>query len=50
MGRIVKNFRQSAKSLAGSLGARNYSRVNRIGSWYGKITNLVKVRGKTPLR
>ncbi|MFH0937556.1 MAG: hypothetical protein V1808_04685 [Candidatus Daviesbacteria bacterium] len=46
MGRITRNFRQSAKSISGTSGAQNYSRINRIGSWYVKIQNLVKVRGK----
>ncbi len=46
MGANTKNFRQSKRSLSGSQGAQNYAQVNRMGSWYGKISSLVKTRGK----
>lgn len=50
MGRQTKNFRQSARSLSGNNGAQNYGKVNRIGSFYGKITNLLKIRGKAEVK
>jgi hypothetical protein len=46
MGRITLNFRQSKSSLSGNRGAQKYTLVNRMGSWYGKISNLLKVRGR----
>ncbi|MDO8570518.1 MAG: hypothetical protein Q7R97_02940 [Candidatus Daviesbacteria bacterium] len=46
MGANTKNFRQSKRSLSGSQGAQNYAKINRMGSWYGKISNLVTRRGK----
>lgn len=50
MGANTKNFRQSKRSLSGNQGAQNYAKVNRMGSWYGKIQSLVRPRGKAPLR
>lgn len=50
MGKITRNFRQTARSFSSNLASQGYARINRMGSWYGKISNLVKVRGKAPLR
>jgi len=50
MGRQTKNFRQSTRSLSGSNEAQNYAKVNRIGSFYGKIINLLKIRGKAEIK
>jgi len=46
MGKNTQNFRQSKRSFSGSQGAQNYAQVNRMGSWCGKISSLVKPRGK----
>lgn len=43
MGRETKNFRQTAKSMSGSLGARNYSRQNS-GAWHTKIVEYFKMK------
>lgn len=45
MGRETKNFRQSAKSMSGSQGARNYAQVNRA-AWHTRLMNYIRVRGK----
>ena len=43
MGRETKNFRQTAKSMSGSQGARNYSRQNN-GKWHTKIVEYFKMK------
>lgn len=45
MGRETRNFRQSAKSQSGNMGARNYGQQNR-GFWHSKVLNFMKIRGK----
>lgn len=46
MGKITHNFRQTARSISGNLAYRGYAKINRMGSWCGKTSSLVKVRGK----
>ncbi|MDD5147302.1 MAG: hypothetical protein PHE48_03145 [Candidatus Daviesbacteria bacterium] len=44
MGRETRNFRQTGRSRAGNLSARNYAGINRTGYW-GKIINFFKKGG-----
>lgn len=46
MGKITQNFRQSNKSISGSMGAKTYSFVQRIQTIHGKMYNMLKTRGK----
>ncbi|MDD2823244.1 MAG: hypothetical protein PHQ59_04175 [Candidatus Daviesbacteria bacterium] len=46
MGKNTRNFRQSAQSRSGDMGAKNYSQVFRNYGWHTKIINWIKVRGK----
>lgn len=45
MGRETKSFRQTNKAGRADSANRNYSRINRAGSW-GKPINIDKKRGK----
>lgn len=44
MGRDTKNFRQTKNARSADNSAKNYSRINREGSW--KIFNIFKKGGK----
>lgn len=44
MGRETKSFRQTNKAGRADSANRNYSRINRAGSW-GKIINVLKNKG-----
>ena len=43
MGRDTKNFRQTGNSRNADTNAKNYARINRIGSW-GKIFTAIKFK------
>ena len=43
MGRDTKNFRQTGNSRNADTNAKNYARINRIGSWV-KIFTAIKFK------
>lgn len=51
MGRETKNFRQSAKSQAGTRGVRDYGKIQRRGSWniVNRISNIVRGKNRSTI-